>query len=234
MIGKGWVIAIGGNENKRGGKQSILAEFVRLAGGSEARVVIIPSASVEPVRRAARYRKLFSKLGAASVIAIHAENGVTPDELLLIENASGIFVTGGDQARLMEHLRGTGAAQSIVNAVRGGAVYAGTSAGASAVSERMIVGREQPDGSEIVEVCEGLGLVPGAIVDQHFRERDRLGRLLSVVRDQRLHGVGIDEDTAVVWRANGEMRVSGRGSVTVIDPAISRHLLLTDGATTTV
>jgi cyanophycinase len=230
MIGSGCVMAIGGNESKRASRTSLLAEFVRRAGGGEARIVVIPSASIEPVKRAAQYHRLFARLGANNVVAVHAERGVSSDELVLIENATGIFVTGGDQDLLMRHLRSTGAATAIVDAVRHGAVYAGTSAGASAVSKRMIVGRTQVDGSELVEFIEGLGLLPTVIVDQHFSQRRRLPRLMAAVEDNGLVGVGIDEDTATVWEGDAAT-IAGRGRVTVIEPGTARVHVLADGAT---
>jgi cyanophycinase len=230
VLGNGVVMAIGGNEDKRATRHSILAEFVRRAGGAEARIVIIPSASKYPVRRAAQYARVFRKLGVEAITAIHAERGATPDDLLKIENATGIFVTGGDQGKLMHHLLRTGCATAIVNAVRnGGGVYAGTSAGASAVAKRMIIGRTLADGSEVVEFAEGLGLVPGVIVDQHFSERQRLPRLIAAVEDHGLVGVGIDENTATVWENDGA-RVAGAGGVTVIQPGADQVQVLAHGA----
>lgn len=224
-------MAIGGNEDKRASQKSLLAEFVRRAGGDAARIVIIPSASVEPVKRAAQYTRIFRRLGAKCVLTVHAERGATPDERLLIENASGIFVTGGDQAKLMSHLRRTGCADSIVNAVRNGAVYAGTSAGAAAVSRRMLFARQLEDGHEIVEFAEGLGLVPGVIVDQHFSERQRLPRLRAAVEDHGLHGVGIDENTATIWEAGRAPRVLGAGVVTLVEPRTTRVQVIEPGDT---
>jgi cyanophycinase len=227
MIGKGCVIAIGGNEDKRGEK-SILREFIRRAGGSEARIVIIPSASVEPERRAVRYGQLFTRLGASSVYSIHPERGITPDDLVLVTNATGIFVTGGDQERLMAHLRPTGVAAAIVEAVRNGAVYAGTSAGASALSGRMITGSKKKRGTDIVEFGDGLGLLPTIIIDQHFSERSRLTRLISAAKSHGMVGVGIDENTALVVDAKGGIQAIGAGGVTVVRPkeaTIQLHIL---------
>lgn len=211
-------MAIGGNEDKHGEHTSLLAEFIRRAGGTTAHIVIIPSASVEPARRAAQYHRIFQRLGAAQVRVVHAEVGATPDDLLLIENATGIFITGGDQEVLMRRLRRTGCASAIVNAVRAGAVYCGTSAGASAVSKKMIFARTLPDGREMLDFAEGLGLLPCVIVDQHFSERGRLPRLLQAVDHHGLTGVGIDENTAAVWEPNAPVRVSGGGTVTVARP----------------
>jgi cyanophycinase len=214
MIGNGCVIAIGGNENKRAARGSILDTFVRRAGGADARIVIIPSASVEPRARAERYSRIFRFLGAGEVRPIHAELGVTDRDREALRRASGIFVTGGDQLRLMDVLRATNCVDPIREAVRHGAVYAGTSAGAAVVSRTMLAGSR----GRSIELAEGLGLVPDVIVDQHFAERRRLPRLSVAAHASNLVGVGIDEDTAIVWNGtSGEVMVEGVGKVTIID-----------------
>ena len=215
MIGSGCVIAIGGNENKRGTRSSILGSFIRRAGGDAARVVIIPSASVEPRARAAQYAQIFRRLGVQKVTTVHAElRNVSDEQREAVRNATGIFVTGGDQQMLMEHLRATELVIPIRDAVRGGAVYAGTSAGASAASHTMIAGSD----GNLVHLGEGLGLIPDVIIDQHFAERSRLPRLVHAVRWQKMTGVGIDEDTAIVWNGtSGEVSVEGVGKVTIVD-----------------
>lgn len=223
MIGSGCVIAIGGNENKRGARSSILGSFVRRAGDADARIVIIPSASEEPHLRAARYTRIFHRLGAGKVTTIHAELGsVTPAERESLRNATGIFVTGGNQQVLMEHLRATDLVGVIRETVRGGAVYAGTSAGASAASETMIAGSD----GDLVHLGEGLGLIPDVIIDQHFGERRRLPRLRIAAKWQQMTGIGIDEDTAIVWNGtSGEVTVEGVGKVTFVDPHHKIHVL---------
>lgn len=219
MIGNGCVIAIGGNEEKRATRASILRAFVRRAGAKSARIVIIPSASMEPQARAHRYTRIFTRLGAGQVLAVHAERGVTEREREAIRNATGIFVTGGDQARLMEALRASDCVDAIREAVYNGAVYAGTSAGASAASGTMIAGSvKQRKGTEVVEIGEGLGLIPDVIIDQHFGQRRRLTRLIHAASEHRLTGVGIDENTAIVWNRDGIMTVEGAGEVTIVDP----------------
>src|SRR3954468_15906169 len=193
MIGNGCVMVIGGNEDKRAAHTSLLAEFVRRAGGAEARIVIVPSASDEPVRRAAQYRRIFEKLGVEQIHAVHAELGVTPDDLLLIENATGIFITGGDQELLMRHLRETGCASAIVNAVRNGAVYCGTSAGASAASKKKLFARTLPHSRGTLlnrrvvrDFAECPRHLPWVIIDHHFSDRQRLPRLVQAVKPHRL------------------------------------------------
>lgn len=211
-------MAIGGNEDKRAASASILAAFVRRAGGENARIVIIPSASVTPVERAARYTRIFTKLGVQEIRSVHAEKSVTAADRKAIRNATGIFVTGGDQQRLMELLRAEGAVELIRDAVREGAVYAGTSAGASALSRLMIARSKRQKGTDLVEYDEGLGLIPDAIIDQHFGERRRLSRLISAASAHRLTGIGIDENTAIVWNHDGVVTVEGAGEVTIVNP----------------
>jgi cyanophycinase len=218
LIGNGCVMAIGGNEDKRAARESILAAFVRRAGGEQSRLVIIPSASVEPIARAERYTRIFTKLRAGEIRSVHAELGVTDAEREAIRNATGIFITGGDQKRLMEFLRAADCVDPIRHAVRAGAVYAGTSAGASALSRRMIAGSKRKKGADQVEFEEGLGLIPHAIIDQHFGQRRRLSRLIHAANAHHMTGIGIDENTAIVWNHDGVVTVEGAGEVTIVNP----------------
>jgi cyanophycinase len=211
-------MAIGGNEDKRAARTSILAAFVERAGGANARIVIIPSASVAPLERAQRYKKIFARFGVTQLHAVHAETGVSAEDLAAIGKATGIFVTGGDQVRLMEALRAANCVEPIISAVRNGAVYAGTSAGASAVSGRMIARSTRKKGADVVEYDEGLGLVPDAIIDQHFGQRRRLSRLINASNAHLMTGIGIDENTAIVWNRDGLVTVEGAGEVTIVDP----------------
>jgi cyanophycinase len=211
-------MAIGGNEDKRAARESILAAFVRRAGGDAARIVIIPSASVAPAERARRYTRIFTKLRAAEIRTVHAELGVTAEDREALRNATGIFVTGGDQVRLMDALRSSKCVDAIRNAVRNGAVYAGTSAGASALSRRMIARSKRKKNTDLVEYAEGLGLIADAIVDQHFGERRRLSRLITAANAHAMTGIGIDENTAIVWNHDGVVTVEGAGEVTIVQP----------------
>jgi cyanophycinase len=149
---------------------------------------------------------------------LHTESGVTAEDIAAIRNATGIFVTGGDQVRLMDALRAANCVEPIRFAVRKGAVYAGTSAGASAVSQQMIASSTRKKGADVVEYDEGLGLIPNAIIDQHFGQRRRLTRLISAAKAHLLTGIGIDENTAIVWNRDGVVTVEGAGEVTIVDP----------------
>lgn len=226
----GSVIAIGGNEDKSGTPESILHLFVERAGGTSARIVIVPFASAHPEERGATYKAIFERLGAAEVVVLE-DGGLAGTDFCPVANATGIFVTGGDQEKLMLLLAREGYVEAIRTAVSHGAVYAGTSAGAAAVSGPMITGWSRNGHGMKVRFGEGLAIAQGVIVDQHFSERRRLPRLVSAVREWNVTGVGIDEDTAAVWHG-GRLSVHGTGSVTIVHPELEsegEHLTLRAG-----
>jgi cyanophycinase len=218
---RGPIMPIGGAEDKLDDKV-ILSTFVQLAGGRNARIAIVPTASsIEFAGE--RYKALFLGMGAerADVVYIadrEDANGDAPVELL--QDATGIFLTGGNQMRLSAILGGTRAADLIRSRNRDGAIIAGTSAGASILSSYMVAfgaSGETPR-QRMAQIVAGFALVPDVIIDQHFRQRDRIGRLLVLVAtNPGLLGLGIDEDTAALIDANNVLEVIGRGSVTVVD-----------------
>ena len=219
--GTGPIMAIGGAEDKLRDKL-ILSTFFQLAGGRAARIAIVPTASsIEMAGE--RYKALFLGLGAEDVEVVLLNtrddaNGDAPLELL--HDATGIFLTGGNQMRLAAIVGGTRVAQLVLQRNRAGAGVAGTSAGASILSSHMVAfGQSGPTPRmRMAQMVAGFGLVPNVIVDQHFRQRDRIGRLLALVAaSPSLLGVGIDEDTAAVFGANGLVDVIGRNSVTIVD-----------------
>lgn len=214
-------MAIGGAEDKLDDK-IILTTFAQLAGGAKARIAIVPTASsIETAGE--RYKALFLGLGvsAAHVVFIESRddaNGEAPLELL--DDATGIFLTGGNQMRLSAIVGGTEAARLVKSRHAAGAIVAGTSAGASILSSHMVAygaSGETPR-QRMASMVAGFGLVPELIIDQHFRQRDRIGRLLALVASNPgLLGVGVDEDTAALIGSNGVMDVIGRSSVTIVD-----------------
>ena len=218
------ILAVGGAEDKVN-KRDILERFVREAGGEQARIAILPTASEIPDERATFYQEVFSELGAAlsqHVPIVTRSDAQSPSYAQAIAEATGVFFTGGDQQRLVEVLSGTRAFDAIRDRLTEGAVLAGTSAGASAFSATMIVGGLtglQPR-RDAVRLAPGLGVITRLIIDQHFSQRDRLGRLMTAValEPQRL-GVGIDEDTAILYHGRGEMEIIGSGRVFVLDAA---------------
>ena len=218
---RGWIVPIGGAEEKNSDAR-ILERFVALCGGGEADIVVIPTAS-QLASTGARYQGIFSELGAGRVTSIDFDTRRDTEErnrLRLIEQASGIFFTGGNQLRISTVLGGTPIAQLIRARNANGVHVAGTSAGASILSEHMIAfgkeGSSPTAGS--VRLAPGLGLTNRFIIDQHFRQRDRLGRLLAALAyNPYLVGIGLDEDTAAFIRPDNTLEVEGSGAVTVVD-----------------
>lgn len=218
---RGSIIPIGGAEQKLSDPK-ILQRFVKLCGGSDADIVVIPTAS-QLADTGARYEQLFLELGAGKVTAVDFDTRGDTDEpgrLARIEQASGIFFTGGNQLRITTMLGGTEVAKLIRARNAHGVHVAGTSAGASVLSEHMIAfgneGGSPTAGS--VRLAPGLGLTNRFVIDQHFRERDRLGRLLAALAyNPFVVGIGLDEDTAAFIRPDNTLEVEGSGTVTIVD-----------------
>jgi cyanophycinase len=219
--GPGALFAIGGAEDKLK-KRLVLQEFVEAAGGSKARIVVVPTASALGPDVIDVYSALFAALGAASVVGVRPENREDADDPAFIEplnQATGIFMTGGNQLKLSGVVTGTAFGRAVTEAHARGAAVGGTSAGASILAEHMIAfGRSGATPRQrMSQLAGGLGLVQGAIVDQHFAQRNRYGRLLSLVaQSPGLLGIGVDEDTAAVVRGT-HLEVVGRGAVTIFD-----------------
>ena len=220
----GTVIVIGGAEDKVRDRL-ILGRFVALAGGRDAKIAVISTASSMGPEAGERYRSIFTELGAAAVIPLHAVTRTQANDEHIarqVRDASGVFMTGGNQLRLSSMIGGTRLADAIMTRFQAGSVVAGTSAGASAVSSHMIAfgASGATPKHRMAQIAAGLGLLPGVIVDQHFQQRNRLGRLLSLIaQNPSLLGLGVDEDTAGVVGPDSVMEVIGRGSVTVVDGA---------------
>ena len=227
---QGPVLPIGGAEDKDDdGDEKILSRFLDLAGGGKARVVIVPTASMDPEAMGKRYVKVFGEMGAAAadVLQIAERPDANAQKTLdLIQNASGIFISGGAQARLVSLLTGTKAMEVIRMRNAEGIVVAGTSAGASILSSHMLVGGSGRAGKSgdaaarkgMVDLVAGFGLLQDMLIDQHFSQRGRIGRLLSAfAANPGLIGIGLDEDTAVLIGQDGCLEVLGSGMVTIID-----------------
>ena len=218
---RGWIVPIGGAEHKEHDAR-ILERFVALCGGSEADIVVIPTASQLP-ETGARYEEIFTGLGVGRVTALDFDTRRDASEanrLERIEQASGIFFTGGNQLRIATLIGGTPIAKLIRSRNSEGVHVGGTSAGASILSEHMIAfgkeGSSPTAGS--VRLAPGLGLTNRFVIDQHFRQRDRLGRLLAALAYNPFAvGIGLDEDTAAFIRPDNTLEVEGSGAVTVVD-----------------
>jgi cyanophycinase len=218
---RGYIIPIGGGEEKEL-DPIILRRFVELSGGKAANIVIVPTAS-QLDDTGSRYETIFRKLGvkeASSIPVTSRKDCNNPEFADRCRAASGIFITGGNQMRLSAILGGSDVAQTIRRANARGVPVAGTSAGASIMSEHMMAGGE-PDSSPSeggAVLAPGLGLTNAAVIDQHFSERNRLGRLLSAIAlNPFLLGMGIDEDTAAFIDTHGVLEVIGSGTITIVD-----------------
>jgi len=227
-VSQGPVMPIGGAEATEPGGE-ILERFVALAGGKAARIAIIPTASDDPQRSGEGYAELFRELRSKKADWLRVEQrpeANSEEALPLLQEATGIFITGGDQARLVELLVGTLVMECIRLRNADGVVVAGTSAGASILSTLMMAGGTGVGGDSngaaarkgMVDVVAGFGLLQDIIIDQHFSQRGRLGRLLSVFAGTPgLVGLGLDEDTAVLIDREGTLEVLGSNMVTIVD-----------------
>ena len=213
---------IGGAEDKLRDKV-ILHRFVTLAGGPDARIVVISTASSLGDMATELYRHLFGDMGCDQVIGLRPmtrDEANDPESAAALENATAVFLTGGNQLRLSSVVGGTAIGAAILAAHDRGAVVAGTSAGASAVSTHMVAfgATGATPKHRMAQISAGLGLLKNVVVDQHFEQRTRLGRLLAVVaQSPSLIGLGLDEDTAALVFADQTLEVLGRGAVTIVD-----------------
>jgi len=222
---RGCLIAIGGHEDKKGERVILKAVAERIRAG---RLVIATVASHEPEGYFDAYREAFTGIGVTDLAELYLderEETLDPAHRELIAGAAGIFFTGGDQLRIVSQMGDTPLETLVRELYARGGVVAGTSAGASAQSETMLVRGSGAESHRIgdLHMAPGLGLLPDVIIDQHFAERGRIGRLLgAVAHNPRLLGIGIDEDSAIVVE-NGCFSVIGSGAVTVVDAASATH-----------
>lgn len=219
----GRLLVIGGGEDRVDDRE-ILRRFMELSGGAQARLRFITGATNDPKGAEQAYGAAMGGLGAQDVRFLHlaeAQDAAQPALLEELRQADGVFITGGDQARLMGKLWSTPAMQALHQAVRErGICLAGTSAGAAAMSRAMIAHGPAvvvPQ-KEAVSLDLGLNFLPQAMVDQHFSQRRRLSRLLSALALRPdLLGIGVDEDTALLIEIGRSVEVIGRSSVTLVD-----------------
>ena len=221
------LVIIGGAEDKEGDCQ-ILREFVRRAGSTKARIVILTAATELPREVGENYIRVFQRLGAEDVRIIDTEtreDASSSTALEAINKATGIFFTGGDQARITSILKGTEIDTTIHKRYSEGIVVAGTSAGAAVMPDVMIVEGDSETNPriEIVDMGPGMGFLPGVVIDQHFSQRGRLGRLIAALSQQpAVLGFGIDENTAIVV-TDDQFEVVGQGCITIVDESEMVH-----------
>jgi cyanophycinase len=225
MAEPGPLIIIGGGEDKEHDRVILKEVARRLEGG---RLVVATVASHEPEGYFESYRKAFSAIGVEDLVELYVDErseSLDGRALAALDGAGGVFFSGGDQLRISSQIGDTPIERRIRELHEAGAVVAGTSAGASVMSETMLVKGASAESYRIgdLHMAPGLGLVRDLIIDQHFAERGRYGRLLgAVAHNPRLLGVGIDENTAIVVEGR-EFRVIGSGAAYVVDGEESTH-----------
>jgi cyanophycinase len=224
----GLIMAIGGAEDKVR-ERVVLRRFVEASGGAGARIVVLATASEFP-ETGERYSELFAGMGAEEVDVLRVRNRedaieAGDDVYETVGMATGFFMTGGSQLRISSALGGTALAAALRRRHAEGMVVAGTSAGAAVLSRHMISMGESggTPRRRLVQMAQGLGFAPDLVVDQHFRRRDRMGRLLTALSyNPEPLGLGVDEDTAAMIDGDGVLTVLGSGAVTVVDASALR------------
>ncbi|MGF1495405.1 MAG: cyanophycinase [Elainellaceae cyanobacterium] len=232
------VLVIGGAEDKVHGRQ-ILSTFFRCSGAEDALIAIIPCASREPSIIGSRYRTIFEDMGAKEIEVFDIrdrQESEAPQWHEFLQRCTGVFMTGGDQLRLCGLMADTPIMDQIrMRAQLGEIALAGTSAGAAVMGEHMIAGGgsgETPNRS-LVDLTDGLSIIPEIVVDQHFHNRNRMARLMSAIAayPDKI-GIGIDEDTSALFEGGDTFQVIGKGAVTVVDPGEMTHTNHPDVGTT--
>jgi cyanophycinase len=218
---QGTLVIIGGHED-RTGDRVILREVARLLPGGK--LVLATLASEQPEEYMAEYRRAFADLEIAELVELYVRDrseALDKDKIGTLDDAAGVFFSGGDQLRISSQIGDTPIFKRIQELYARGGLIAGTSAGAAVMSETMLVSGTSSQSFRIgdLNMAPGLGLIGGVIIDSHFAEHGRIGRLLgAVAHNPRILGIGIDEDTAIVVEGT-RFRVIGSGAVYVVDGA---------------
>lgn len=240
MVAKGVLIPIGGNEDKGLEhnesftldfvEDSILSHVVKEAGGSDANIVIIPTASSIPKEVSGNYEKAFSKLGCTNLKVLDIRNRLqseTKETISALEQADAVMFSGGDQSKIAKFIGNTKAHTILSERYQNERfVIAGTSAGAMAMSEHMIAGGSSQESMNkgAVLMRSGLGFVKGLVIDTHFIKRGRFGRIAEAMAiHPNLLGLGLAEDTGIVIEQRNHFKVIGSGMVLIFDPSKLTH-----------
>jgi cyanophycinase len=218
---RGTLIIIGGGERK-GDELTVLEEVARRAGNGK--LVVATIATAEPQETWEDYRKIFTKLGVKKIEWLDVrvrEEGFKEEVVRILDEAAVVFFTGGDQLKITSQLGDSYVYRRIEEIYEKGGTIAGTSAGASVMSETMLIsgeGEESHKVDAVLGMAPGLGLIRNTVVDQHFAQRGRLGRLLgAITQNPRTLGIGLDENTAIVVHGDERFEVIGGGAVYVLD-----------------
>ncbi|WP_456438449.1 cyanophycinase [Psychroserpens sp.] len=240
LTNKGTLIPIGGNEDKGIEEneqytlefidEGILYHVVRESGGTDAKIVVIPTASSIPVEVGENYLEAFATLGCENVTVLDIrskEDSEKQDSIDLIKSANCIMFSGGDQSKIANKIGGTEIHEIIKHRYKNekGFVVAGTSAGAMMMSKEMIAGGSATESfiKGAVNMYKGLSLIPGLIIDTHFIKRGRFGRISEAVAQfPELIGIGLAEDTGMIIK-NNKCRIIGSGMVIIFDGRRLKH-----------
>ncbi|MBS4033054.1 MAG: cyanophycinase [Ignavibacterium sp.] len=230
---KGHIVIIGGGKRP----DYVMKKIVELAGGENAKMIVIPNASSERLETAQRQSKELMGLGAVSsdYVIFSKETADADSNLRKLENITGVFFSGGDQSNLTRDLLGTKLLNRIYEIYNSGGVISGTSAGAAVMSEVMITGNEliNPDSSNAfisirknnIETTKGFGFIKSAIIDQHFIKRKRHNRLISlIIENPELPGIAIDEETSIVVYPDHTFEVLGESQVLILDAGNAKNI----------
>lgn len=217
----GELLIIGGHEDKEGERLILRSLAERIGGG---KLVVATLATEEPKQSWEEYERVFRNLGVRHVHHLAVEERAQAETLKVmsvLQDADAVFFTGGDQLKITSLIGDTPAYSRIFEILIEGGILAGTSAGASVMSETMLVGGGQSGSHRIgdnIQLAPGFGFAKDMVIDQHFAERGRVSRLMGVVgQNPRIIGVGIDENTAIQLTPFKGFRVIGEGGVTVLD-----------------
>lgn len=240
MSVKGTLIPIGGNEDKGLDQSesytldfiedSILSHVVREAGGPQANIVVIPTASSIPAEVADNYLHGFDKLGCTNINVLDIRKRAqsdTKESIKMIEEADAVMFSGGDQSKIVKRIGGTKVHQLLSDRYTNeNFVIAGTSAGAMAMSKEMVAGGSSQESlyKGAVKMTNGMDFISGLIIDTHFIRRGRFGRLAEALAiHPGLLGLGLAEDTGIIIKGGNEFRVIGSGMVILFDPSSLTH-----------
>ena len=229
----GTLLIIGGHEDREG-ERKILGHLARRVGRGKICIATIASSNAaEELWK--QYAKAFRKLGVSRIAHLDiARRGETADAraLEMLADANCVFFTGGDQLKITSEIGGTPIEARIREIYRSGGIIAGTSAGASVMSETMLVSGAGVQSYRIgggLRMAPGLGFLKDVLIDQHFTERGRIGRLLgALAHNPKYVGIGLDENTAIIVREK-ELRVIGYGGVYIVDAHAATDSNISDG-----
>ncbi|MFL5479470.1 MAG: cyanophycinase [Gemmatimonadaceae bacterium] len=219
--GFGSLLIIGGHEDKE--DEKVILRMLAKKVGKAGKLVVATIASDSPKTMFEQYDTTLRGIGMRHIHHLYVESreeACDESKLRILRDADAVFFTGGDQLKITSQIGDTPIFSRVHEIYNAGGVIAGTSAGASVMTETMMVagnGDKSHRIGSMLKLAPGFGLLPGVIVDQHFAERGRIGRMLgAIAQNPRMLGIGLDEDAGILVR-RGRFQVVGSGAVYVVD-----------------